>query len=358
MIKNSFLTQTPSRPLKTLAKNTKRNADAATIDHHSLNSQKTFRIFCHNLAAWALSVLFNQKITPQKARTMTFFSYPKIFVYCVFSLAVVGGTCPGQSKAGSGITTTEGNTSCSNYCELANDGGDLGACVRFATTISNPEPGHTYEIRYTFRIPEQGDINERILGDEGRPNGVSYTAGNSDGYEIVQNKALRFHADVDITRGLLRKLYNMPKPDKWTYVMLRIEVDVYDVTAGKYMTANRSDAMLMVAGVQAGGFIKTLESMSRFIAEGIVGTSMFELVNRMLKSQENYSAYWNGIEESIGELLDDHHLTAEKQLLLLDIVRPDWVHLKSALYYPIEFLAENGTDKVKEVAESLIDGRR
>lgn len=240
---------------------------------------------------------------------------------------------------------------------LEEDGGNLGACVGLRGSVQNREDGHVYELRYMIRVQNAANKDATILGDKTRPEGVCYTASTSKGRQVDQYGFLRLNAEVDITRRFIRQLSNMPKPDQSSYIVLRIEPHIFDVTSGKYVSETRPESFVMVASVRKGGYVSTLNSLSNFLnSRGSSGKSEFVKVCQILQSLDHFDCSDNELPNALAGLLEKEHLGDEIRLMLLNVIQPDWVRgPKEELEGTIQVLVNNSTnEQIKKRARTLL----
>lgn len=130
------------------------------------------------------------------------------------------------------------------------DSGDpIGVQVRLWGDVGNIEKGHTYRLKYQLRIQtKKGEIGA-LLGDTAHPNGVAYTLKTA----VADENWNGLDASVDITRAMISGMTGLPKDTTWGEpLLLRVEPQLFDVTADKFVTDGRPNCLFLAAAVKDG----------------------------------------------------------------------------------------------------------
>lgn len=283
-----------------------------------------------------------------------------LFFFAFLSMGLIVTVQAGaQSKTSPIAEQADGNkeTTYVSTALLEEDGGNLGACIKLRGAIENPKAGHVYELRYLIRSQDEANTEGIMLGDKDRPSGVCYTAMNSQGLSLDQYGKLQLVAEVDITRSLVRQLYNMPKPDKWCYAVLRVEPHIFDTTLGEYVSEKRPDSAIMIASLKKGGYVLKLQSLGNFLrSRRSFGKSEFVEICRILENLDHFDCSHNELPNALAELLDAEHLGDEIHLMLLKVIQRDWVRgPKEELEGTLELLGRSTNESIRERANFLLD---
>lgn len=130
------------------------------------------------------------------------------------------------------------------------DAGDpIGVQVKLWGDIGNVEKGHTYRLMYQLRTQtKKGEVGA-LLGDSARPNGVAYTLKTA----VADDNWNGLDARVDITRAMIAGMTGLPKDTAWGEpLLLRVEPQLFDVTADKFVTDGRPNCLFLAVAIRNG----------------------------------------------------------------------------------------------------------
>ncbi len=174
------------------------------------------------------------------------------------------------------------------------------------------EEKHTYELRYQLRLHTKRGDEGPVLGTADRPKGISYSLkrGVKDGtWNGLEGK-------VDITRKELSGMTNLPEVKGGTTgYFVRVEPQLYDATADKYLTPARPNALILHAVVGEGGKVVLLDTLADWAA-----VSAGVARDRLKASLDDLDAYRqaeSGVGVVLGRTLDDPKVKAATKVEIL-----------------------------------------
>ena len=130
---------------------------------------------------------------------------------------------------------------------LGDTGDPIGVQVKLWGDVGNLQKGHTYRLMYQLRIQGKKGEAGTLLGDNTRPNGVAYTLATAD------DTWNGLDASVDITRAMISGMTGLPKDTSWGEpLLLRVEPQLFDVTADKFVTDGRPNCLFLAVDVHDG----------------------------------------------------------------------------------------------------------
>jgi hypothetical protein len=132
---------------------------------------------------------------------------------------------------------------------LGDSGDPIGVEVKLWGDVGNIEKGHTYRLMYQLRIQtKKGELGP-VLGDSGRANGVAYTLKTA----VADENWNGLDARVDITRAMIAGMTGLPKDTNWGEpLLLRVEPQLFDVTADKFVSDGRPNCLFLAVDVRNG----------------------------------------------------------------------------------------------------------
>lgn len=132
---------------------------------------------------------------------------------------------------------------------LGDAGDPIGVQVKLWGDVGNVEKGHTYRLMYQLRIQGKKGEAGTLLGDNTRPNGVAYTLATATADDTWNG----LDASVDITRAMINGLTGLPKGAAWGEpILIRVEPQLFDVTADKFLTDGRPNCLFLMVTVANG----------------------------------------------------------------------------------------------------------
>ena len=137
---------------------------------------------------------------------------------------------------------------------FGDDGDPIGVEVRLWGDVGDIQKGHTYRLMYQLRIHEKGKLGP-LLGDANRPTGVAFTVKTA----VADDTWNGLEARVDITRAAVSAMTGLPQLAYWGEpLVLRVEPQLYDVTAEKYVSAGKPNCLFLAAQVTGGKVTKVI----------------------------------------------------------------------------------------------------
>lgn len=148
---------------------------------------------------------------------------------------------------------------------LGRSGDGLAVEVFLWADVADPKKGNKYELRYQLRPhTKKGGVGP-LLGTAARPEGVGFTVATA----TAGDDWMGLEAEVDITRKDLAAATNLPLPSKGKgphTVLLRVEPQVYDATASKYVTAAKTTAVVVAVDVSEAGTVYEVRTLGTWVA--------------------------------------------------------------------------------------------
>ena len=219
-------------------------------------------------------------------------------------------------------------------------GNDMAVQVSFWGDVADLKKGHNYELRYQIRVHTKAGEVGPLLGDAGRPDGVAHPLASG----TAGDNWVGLEGTVDITRKDLSAATHLPKPgkDKESHVvLLRVEPQLYDVTAGKYLTPGKTTAVVLAARVWANGKVWEVQSLAEWVAMNRGNTADDTLA--LLATLDDYDPTASGVEAGI------------EQVLKMDDVKPA-VKAKFVAAIPAGRLDWKQNFNLKRTLETFADG--
>jgi hypothetical protein len=196
--------------------------------------------------------------------------------------------------------------------------------------------GHQYQLLCQLRVHTKKGEAGPLLGTAAQPGGTTFlvTSGTADG------RWNGLEGSIDITRKDLSGMTNLVKGKMNT---LRIEPQLLDTTTGKYVTAMKSDAIIIMVNVDEGGRVDGVWSLSRWIVQN--GQYSADKVLDVLGDLDAYDAEGNGIAEALGNVLNMKDIPAATRLRYVRGISKTWVHQKHPMLWEAISTMSNSDDK-------------
>ncbi len=187
----------------------------------------------------------------------------------------------------------------------------IGFQVNLHGSIDDGKLGHRYEVRYQLRLHEQKGVEGPVLGDAAHPGGTAYVLGAALAPD-AEGMCL-----VTFTFDLLRKdLGNCVFPGRGRFV-IRVEPQVYDLTAEQFLTPAKSNALIAVAEVADDGRVWTVVPFGQWFA-GCYGERTAQPALELLASLDAYDLEGNAIVPAFEQLFASEYIKPKELLLVLD----------------------------------------
>jgi hypothetical protein len=233
----------------------------------------------------------------------------------------------------------------------------LGVQVHLWGDVAELKKGNRYQLLYQIRPhTRKGDAGP-TLGNANRPEGVAFpvaTGTAGDDWNGLEGSA-------DITRKELSEATGLPRPPKGRdshTVLLRVEPQLLDVTAGKYLTPMRTPAVILAAEVSAAGRVWEVRPLGEWVAMNRGNTADHALA--MVADLDEYDPSGSGLEAGILKVLESDSVKADvkaKFVAAVPAARVNWkvnFHLKVAL----EQFADGSDEVLKAAAKKkLAEGK-
>ncbi|MBL8727942.1 MAG: hypothetical protein JNM25_05895 [Planctomycetes bacterium] len=128
----------------------------------------------------------------------------------------------------------------------------LGFQIHLRGAIADTDGAHRYDVLYQLRQHARPGEAGPLLGDARNPDGSAFVLGEAPAPDSSGRIAFEFA--FDLTR---KELSGMTPLEKGR-VVLRVEPQIFDKTARRFLTAPRSDALIAIADVGERGKVHTL----------------------------------------------------------------------------------------------------
>jgi hypothetical protein len=205
---------------------------------------------------------------------------------------------------------------------------------------------HQYQLLCQVRVHTKKGDEGLLLGSAEQPGGTTMLVASG----TADDKWNGLEGVLDITRKELSGMTNLPKGK---VTALRVEPQLLDQTTNKYVTAAKTNAIILLAEVGERGRVNSVLSLANWIAQN--GQYSSEKVVEMLGDLDSYDAEGNGVAEAIGGVLGLKELTPAIQLRYLGVISKDWVYLKHpVLWEAVKKLAMSDAAEVSAAAKSLL----
>lgn len=240
--------------------------------------------------------------------------------------------------------------------ELRESGGQLGVSVSASAWHNKPIKGNEYELRYQIRVHTKAGECGPILGVKAHPAGASFTLCRVK----CERDSLELRESFDLTRKDVQALIGLPFAPAGKYsheVFLRVESQLFDATANKYLTPVRTPAVILVAEVGEAGQVYRLQSLALWTTDraSVIYDAKKELAR--LGDLDEYLTVHNQIEWAIDRVLREPGVTNDMKALYIDLVNPGSLLLKDCHYLrkQLEEFASGSDATLKKAAQKKLD---
>ncbi len=152
-------------------------------------------------------------------------------------------------------------------CSVVSDCSPMGVAIRMGMVREDGLPDHEFQLLYQLRIhTKKGDLGPLLRPKEAAQAPV-HPLGNG-------KKGALPAAEFDVTRGELSGMTNWLASEEGELeggstrtVFLRVEPHVFDVTDQVYLTPAKSNAVILVAEVDAASKVKSFQSLSAWLLQ-------------------------------------------------------------------------------------------
>lgn len=233
-------------------------------------------------------------------------------------------------------------------------GNDMAVQVSFWADVADLKKGNKYELRYQLRVHSKKGEQGPLLGDAAHPNGVAYPLAAA----TAGDDWLGLEGTVDVTRKDLSAATNLPKPpkDKGQHtVLLRVEPQLFDATAGKYLTPGKTEAIVLAAEVSAGGKVWEVRTLGQWLAMNRGNTADDALA--LFATLDEYDPTASGVEAGIETVLGMDDVKAETKAKFVAAAHADRLYWKSNfnLKMLLEKFADGSDEGLKVAAKKKLD---
>ncbi len=228
----------------------------------------------------------------------------------------------------------------------------MGVQVWFWGDVAELKKGDRYELRYQLRVhTKKGEVGP-LLGDAAHPNGVAYPVAAAAAAEDW----FGLEGAVDVTRKDLTAATRLPLPpkDKQSHtVFLRVEPQLYDATADKYLTPAKSTAVILAVSVWHNGKVWDVEPLGDWLSKR-AATADDALA--AVAELDEYDPTTSGLEAGILKVLGSDSVKADvkaKFVAAVPAARVNWkqnANLKRAL----EGFADGADETLKAAAKKKL----
>lgn len=187
----------------------------------------------------------------------------------------------------------------------------IGFQVNLRGRIDDAGLAHRYEVRYQLRLHRAKGAEGPILGDAQNPGGRAVILGEADAPDAAGG--CDFDLYFDLTRKELGTLTGL-QPGR---MLLRVEPQIFDLTAGRYLTPPRSDALIAVAEVSQRLRVDSLVPFARWFA-GCHGQSTAGPALALFASLDALDFEGNAIIPAFEEGLQSDEVQPQELVLFLD----------------------------------------
>lgn len=220
----------------------------------------------------------------------------------------------------------------------------IGFQVNLHGSIDDGRLGHRYEVRYQLRLHEQKGVEGPVLGDAAHPGGTAFVLGAAGAPDAEGMCVVTF--SFDLTR---KDLGNCVFPGRGRFVV-RVEPQVYDLTAQQFLTPAKSNALIAVAEVADDGRVWTVVPFGHWFA-GCYGERTAGPALELLASLDAYDLDGNAIVLAFEALLASEYIKPKELLRVLDALpAAELAFGKNNLRGCIDGLLAHADDRVRAAA--------
>lgn len=232
-------------------------------------------------------------------------------------------------------------------------GNGMAVQVSFWADVADLKKGHQYELRYQLRVHTKKGETGPLLGNSSRPEGVGYPIATATAGE----NWLGLEGTVDVTRKDLSAATNLPKPgnrQRQHTVLLRVEPQVFDVTAEKYVTPGKTTAIVLAAEVSEGGKVWEVRPLGEWVGMNRGNTADATLA--LVATLDEYDPTTCGLERGIETVLDSEDVKADVKAKFVAAIPADRVGWKVNfnLKRKLEQWADGSDETLKAAAKQKL----
>jgi hypothetical protein len=219
--------------------------------------------------------------------------------------------------------------------------------MHLRATIGKPVAGHEYQFRYQLRLHTKAGEVGPLLGTTSQPNGVAFDLGplvkpagagwrfNTTSAPAVSKEALEAAAKtleydgiVDITRKDLSGMTNLPK--NAANVLIRVEPQIYDATDRKFVTALKTDAVLLFLETGQAGQVWAVRTFEEWFPQQFSYADSAKYALRLIDEVDSWQRYYPLV-KGFEQVFASKQVKPEIMILAVRAVPADLVYSKSAL---------------------------
>ena len=231
------------------------------------------------------------------------------------------------------------------------DGSPVGVGVHMRGGVAHPKLGGSYELYYQIRLHTRaGDVGP-LLGDKEMPAGRAYLVRRL----TCESAPLEFDEELDITRAQISGMSQLPSRQEGKSdldVVLRIEPQIYDVAAQKYLTDARTSAAILVADVGAASKVYRLQSLSGWLVMKSHGGWDSSKTIELFSTIDVYDPIGNHIPEAVEQVLDETDATPQTKAMYITALPAETLKIDVAynLVQKLKALAASDNAEIKAAA--------
>ena len=208
------------------------------------------------------------------------------------------------------------------------------------------QKGNRYQLVYQLRIhTKKGELGP-VLGTAAKPTGTTFPIASG----TADDKWNGLEGRVEVKRKDITGMTNLPTKG---LVTLRVEPQLYDATAAKFLTPGKTEAIIVMATVGDDGQVESIVSLRKWIAA--TAPSDADKVLSKLADLDEYS-YWNTIGEAIGEVLNNKEIPTATKVRFIQAVPKGELDPKSSpnLWGTLKKFADGNDAKLKKAAKARL----
>lgn len=200
-----------------------------------------------------------------------------------------------------------------NYCGISwsDAASQIGFQINVRGNIADAGLAHRYEVRYQLRLHTQKGVEGPLLGDEQMPNGRAFVLGEAEMPDVAG--VCSFNFIFDLTRKDLDSMTQLREGR----MVLRVEPQIYDLTAKTYITPVKSDALIAVLDVGKTLRVWSVVPFAKWFGNSY-GESTAGPALELLASLDALDYEGNAIVPAFEEVLRSEHIKPAELLLVLE----------------------------------------
>jgi len=233
---------------------------------------------------------------------------------------------------------------------IADDRSDLGVSVRLWAD-TEVQKGSKYQLVYQLRIhTKKGELGP-ILGSADKPTGTTVLVDSGTADDTWSG----LEGQADINRKDLSGMTNLPQVAG--QVILRVEPQLYDVTAGKFLTQGKTPALIVVAIIGKNRKVESIVSLARWIEDTVKSN---DKPLALLADLDDYTPFGNELGESIHRVLGNKEIPPDVKSQYIRAVPKEVVGQDPSpqLWATLEKLAEGNDVELKAAAKAKLQEAR